>query len=568
MQCDRKVADDMRTHTEILDNYLNSGMRKLRTKISCSAGDITEVQSVDYKVEFGDSITIGNTVSACISLKCETPAFSLSGREITLFFGTPDTWTQIGKFTILPENIENRMGYTSFTAYDKMYANTREIYNSQLTYPAQMSAVLAEICSKCGMTAPAITSDPTLNNDYLSGYNLRDAIGFIAGYQGKNAYIDVSGNLVFKWFENCEYTADGHKANIPYADEKNITIKKVICSTGKDTIQSGNGSEGIIFNNPIMTSERLGEIQSLVENFSYRRIEVDIPVGNYLIESGDIIKLTSSGEELTVPVMSMSIHYDGGISCKLQSYGVPDSVTKSISAKKFTDHQRFSSLQQDIVDATNMITGATGGYLRINFGDDGKTAELLIMDQPNTEDAVNVWRFNKNGLGHSHNGYDGPYDDIALTADGHIVADRIAGNQISGVVIRTTSPNEYPRSYAKLMEGGMVFYTPSDHLVGSIIEVWEGNHQDTAGVALLSDKNRWISIGKYVDGGGWFSEFTYRPNGYDKFWLYGNTKIEGQLKILKYGTDNEYDDVASEIHFLRQKVSYLEEALSGSAEQE
>lgn len=550
----------MRTHKQELMNYLNNSMRQLKVKLTCSAGEITSVQSLDYSTDHGNSISFGTTVSSSINVKCVTPSFSISGRELTLFFGTSDgTWTQIGIFKVLPENLENRMGFTSFTAYDRMYANTLQECQSQLSYPAQMSDVLGEICSKCGLTAPAIAYNPTINDDVLSGYTLRDALGYIAGCQGKNAYIDCDGKLIFKWFTTCDYTADDHIANVPYADERNIVIQKVICSTGDDNIQYGNGSDGIVFNNPLMTHEQLEIIYNTVKDFTYRRLDADIPLGNYLVESGDIIKVTSSGSELSVPVMSISFHYDGGISCKLSSYGVPDSVMKSISARKFKDHTKFTGLQKEIKHVTETITGATGGYLRINFGDDGKTAELLIMDQPNAEDAVNVWRFNKNGLGHSHNGYNGPFDDVALTADGHIVADRIAGNKISGVGIETISPN----SFLMMEKAELTYYTrphsesEQSTKISGLYAMNDGGHD---GLMISCLRNCWIGFG--IDENGGSSEmFKFKPYDYHKFWFGGNIAVNGDVQIdgtlLIRDSSGELSNVNDRLTALEQAVATL-----------
>lgn len=550
----------MRKHKQELMDYLNNSMRQIKVKLTCSAGEITSVQSLDYSTDHGNSISFGTTVSSSINVKCVTPSFSISGRELTLFFGTSDgTWTQIGIFKVLPENLENRMGFTSFTAYDRMYANTLQEYQSQLSYPAQMSDVLGEICSKCGLTAPAIAYNPTINDDVLSGYTLRDALGYIAGCQGKNAYIDCDGKLIFKWFTTCDYTADDHIANVPYADERNIVIQKVICSTGDDNIQYGNGSDGIVFNNPLMTHEQLEIIYNTVKDFTYRRLDADIPLGNYLVESGDIIKVTSSGSELSVPVMSISFHYDGGISCKLSSYGVPDSVMKSISVRKFTDHTKFTGLQKEIKHATETITGATGGYLRINFGDDGKTAELLIMDQPNAEDAVNVWRFNKNGLGHSHNGYNGPFDDVALTADGHIVADRIAGNKISGVGIETISPN----SFLMMEKAELTYYTrphsesEQSTKISGLYAMNDGGHD---GLMISCLRNCWIGFG--IDENGGSSEmFKFKPYDYHKFWFGGNIAVNGDVQIdgtlLIRDSSGELSNVNDRLTALEQAVATL-----------
>ena len=64
-----------------------------------------------------------------------------------------------------------------------------------------------------------------------------------------------------------------------------------------------------------------------------------------------------------------------------------------------------------IQNATDRITGQTGGYVVLHTDSEtGLPYELLILDQPSIEDAVNVWRWNVEGLGFSSNGYNGPYE--------------------------------------------------------------------------------------------------------------------------------------------------------------
>lgn len=90
-----------------------------------------------------------------------------------------------------------------------------------------------------------------------------------------------------------------------------------------------------------------------------------------------------------------------------------------------------SMLEAAIDHATELITGGLGGYVVINTDADGHPTEILIMDTPSTATAVNVWRFNSGGLGHSHSGYNGPYNDIALTQDGQINASMITAGTMS-----------------------------------------------------------------------------------------------------------------------------------------
>lgn len=60
--------------------------------------------------------------------------------------------------------------------------------------------------------------------------------------------------------------------------------------------------------------------------------------------------------------------------------------------------------------------------------------ELIVCDSPTIEEAIHVWRFNKNGLAHSANGYQGPYD-IALTSDGKVNANMILAGMLKGQYI-------------------------------------------------------------------------------------------------------------------------------------
>ena len=99
-----------------------------------------------------------------------------------------------------------------------------------------------------------------------------------------------------------------------------------------------------------------------------------------------------------------------------------DTVISQVEKKNYINR---SVLDEAIQYATDLITGGLGGYVVFNMNADGQPEEILIMDTPDTQTAVNVWRFNKNGLGHSHNGYDGPFSDVALTAEGQINASLI-----------------------------------------------------------------------------------------------------------------------------------------------
>ena len=100
-----------------------------------------------------------------------------------------------------------------------------------------------------------------------------------------------------------------------------------------------------------------------------------------------------------------------------------DTIAKQQQAINAVASQPVSTaVQAAISAATALITGNKGGYVVFHSTTGGKQPdEILIMDTPDIETAVNVWRWNKSGLGHSSTGYNGPYE-LAITQDGAINA--------------------------------------------------------------------------------------------------------------------------------------------------
>lgn len=96
-----------------------------------------------------------------------------------------------------------------------------------------------------------------------------------------------------------------------------------------------------------------------------------------------------------------------------------------------------SMMEAAISHATQMITGGLGGHVVFNLNADGQPEEILIMDTDDKATAVNVWRWNLGGLAHSHTGYNGPFNDVALTADGRINATMMDTGNLNANIMRS-----------------------------------------------------------------------------------------------------------------------------------
>lgn len=100
------------------------------------------------------------------------------------------------------------------------------------------------------------------------------------------------------------------------------------------------------------------------------------------------------------------------------------------------DVPTISMMQMAINRATDLITGGLGGYVVIKTNANHEPEEILIMDTPSVNTAVNVIRMNRNGIGFSNNGYNGPFTS-AWTIDGNFNADFITAGSINASLITT-----------------------------------------------------------------------------------------------------------------------------------
>ena len=119
-------------------------------------------------------------------------------------------------------------------------------------------------------------------------------------------------------------------------------------------------------------------------------------------------------------------------STALTSTSMNTSRVREISRKVQSIRTNVSKRIEDAVkNATQLITGAKGGYVILDGDNNGYPERILIMDNMDKTLARNVLQINKNGIGFSTDGIDGPYKN-AWTIDGNFLADFItAGTMLA-----------------------------------------------------------------------------------------------------------------------------------------
>lgn len=119
---------------------------------------------------------------------------------------------------------------------------------------------------------------------------------------------------------------------------------------------------------------------------------------------------------------------------------------------EWQDRQRA---MQDTLTAT--ILGAHGGSVRLLDTDgDGEPDELYIADNPDPQQAQNVWRFNYQGWAGSTTGYGGPFVlGATFENGGTIYANNLEVVNINGQNINDNSIEDPKMSYGTLSSGSM-----------------------------------------------------------------------------------------------------------------
>ncbi len=111
---------------------------------------------------------------------------------------------------------------------------------------------------------------------------------------------------------------------------------------------------------------------------------------------------------------------------------IEESITDAKKSLTESENAASVALQNAIIEATNKITGNSGGYVVLSPANNPQ--EILIMNTPDKETATRVWRWNSSGLGYSKSGYNGEYG-LAMTMDGAIVADFITAGTLNAINI-------------------------------------------------------------------------------------------------------------------------------------
>ena len=144
------------------------------------------------------------------------------------------------------------------------------------------------------------------------------------------------------------------------------------------------------------------------------------------------------GMNAVLPIMALEIDLLNPASNSLTlskslqlTYTASNEKSRTIQKQELETVRRIQSdvLRSSIDNITAMMTGAKGGYKITEYDEQGRWLRDLYLDTPDPATAKRVLQINKDGIGGSVNGINGPYV-MGILIDGTILGDRIVAGSI------------------------------------------------------------------------------------------------------------------------------------------
>ncbi|PZL74106.1 hypothetical protein CI088_07885 [Enterococcus plantarum] len=169
-----------------------------------------------------------------------------------------------------------------------------------------------------------------------------------------------------------------------------------------------------------------------------------------------------------------------------------DQVQTQVSEAKKELKQTASELSNSVIQASQMITGNSGGHVIQH--PKNEPSDIGIMDTDDINTAKHVLRMNKSGIGFSKTGWNGKYL-TAWTIDGVFNADFIKAGTLEGILFRTT----FEKSATGIeIEKGRISFIGFDSK-SRIGRLTPSSAKEGEGISITLDKGKYLS---FHDGEG------------------------------------------------------------------
>lgn len=251
-----------------------------------------------------------------------------------------------------------KLSTISISALDYMVLFDREVNASALSFPIHVDALIQKICSICNV---ALATDVSvLPNHYFSIGGLPDTnqkltyrqlLQWCAQLTGTCAFMDGSGRLVLKWYEQTGVIITASERYSSDMLENDITITGFTCDDGKgNTYLSGTADYTLDLSDcGFLTNAYEGvlkELQTARGGFTYRPYSATIKSAPYLFPLDMIRYKDKDGVVHDTIVTNVTL----ALNCNTAISGAGETVTSS----SYTQPTSGVTSQQAATDRVNL----------------------------------------------------------------------------------------------------------------------------------------------------------------------------------------------------------------------
>lgn len=266
-------------------------------------------------------------------------------------------WVPCGLFIV--DTPPRKLSTISISALDYMVLFDREVNASALSFPIHVDALIQKICSICNVTLATDVS--VLPNHYFSIGGLPDTnqkltyrqlLQWCAQLTGTCVFMDGSGRLVLKWYEQTGVTITASERYSSDMLENDITITGFTCDDGKgNTYLSGTADYTLDLSDcGFLTNAYEGvlkELQAARGGFAYRPYSATIKSAPYLFPLDMIRYKDKDGVVHDTIVTNVTL----ALNCNTAISGAGETVISSSYAQSTSG----VTSQQAATDRANLV---------------------------------------------------------------------------------------------------------------------------------------------------------------------------------------------------------------------
>ena len=444
------------------------------TAFNITDKDIIGAVTVDWSSVTGSKLDLGSACMSELSFTLENTdgafddkVFEGAQLYVTTSFSTGSTTetVPIGYYTV--DSPPRKLRSIKITAYDRM-AKFNRAYDTELAYPATLYQIVADACTKCGVSQKLPTN--TLHRGVsipkrpkADNLTYRQVLVWAAELMGVSLYIDYDGKLTGGWYAtNAKHTvikaSDRFTSGNTEFAENNIVFSGVrIVGNDENKTEYLAGTKDYAFNiegNLLVQSDM--SIDTLATELKTARCSLTYTPMSCTTHSFphlrplDILKFeTAQG---TKKVVLTNVKWQSQNRCtKLEGKGETATQSGYATMGAFTPKQQaileqtraqqaaqINDFEQATLALNETIANSMGLYVTRKADSNGAVI-TYYHDKPTLEGSNTIYCRNAGGYAWTNNGWNNgsPNWEYGVSKDGDAVIRSIAANKISASYITT-----------------------------------------------------------------------------------------------------------------------------------